>query len=384
MDDRQPSLCLNMIVKDEAHVIRRCLSSVRPLIDSWVIVDTGSNDGTQEIIHQELEGIPGELIERPWKNFSHNRNEALEYARGKADYLLLIDADEVLQVDSTFTKATLRADSYLGEIRTGHTSYLRHQIVRDGLPWRYVGVVHESLEYSVATQDELLAGVYTQALPDGGRSQNPSKFRLDALALEHALIDEPDDSRACYYLAQSYLCDGDFDNARKFYSRRIEMGGWAAEVWSARYRVACCLEHLGRPWPEVMQAFLEAFENDPLRAEPLYRIGLHYQRNDQFSLAHLFFARAMTIPLPRHGEALFIETDVYRWLLPIEYAVSCHRIGDFSMAIEINSRLLATADLPTPLRSMVQRNHNLSAAALEDVTQQFSREAVCETHPAVQ
>jgi glycosyltransferase involved in cell wall biosynthesis len=43
------SVCLNMIVKDEAHVIRRCLGSVRPLIDSWVIVDTGSSDGTQSL-----------------------------------------------------------------------------------------------------------------------------------------------------------------------------------------------------------------------------------------------------------------------------------------------------------------------------------------------
>ena len=43
-------ICLNMIVKDESRVIRRCLESVKPLIDYWVIVDTGSTDGTQEII----------------------------------------------------------------------------------------------------------------------------------------------------------------------------------------------------------------------------------------------------------------------------------------------------------------------------------------------
>ena len=36
------SLCLNMIVKNEAHVIRRCLDSVRPFVSHWVIVDTGS------------------------------------------------------------------------------------------------------------------------------------------------------------------------------------------------------------------------------------------------------------------------------------------------------------------------------------------------------
>lgn len=76
-----------MIVKDEKNVIKRCLASVRDLIDYWVIVDTGSMDGTQEIIRDFLREIPGELHERPWVNFEHNRNGALELARHRADYL---------------------------------------------------------------------------------------------------------------------------------------------------------------------------------------------------------------------------------------------------------------------------------------------------------
>ena len=65
-----------MIVKNEAHVIRRCLDSVRPLIDRWVIVDTGSTDGTQALIRELMADVPGELHERPWVDFSTNRNQA--------------------------------------------------------------------------------------------------------------------------------------------------------------------------------------------------------------------------------------------------------------------------------------------------------------------
>src|SRR5271154_6929613 len=106
------TICLNMIVKDEAPVIRRCLDSVRPFIDHWVIVDTGSSDGTQDIIRNHLKDLPGELIERPWVDFAHNRSEALAAARNKANYVLVIDADETLEADPGFAMPPLDLEPY--------------------------------------------------------------------------------------------------------------------------------------------------------------------------------------------------------------------------------------------------------------------------------
>lgn len=45
----KPSIRLCMIVKNEACVIERCLASVRDLVDTWVISDTGSTDGIQRV-----------------------------------------------------------------------------------------------------------------------------------------------------------------------------------------------------------------------------------------------------------------------------------------------------------------------------------------------
>jgi glycosyltransferase involved in cell wall biosynthesis len=55
-----PSICLNMIVRNEAHIVHELLDSVVPHIDAWVVVDTGSDDGTQEAIRNYMadHGIP--------------------------------------------------------------------------------------------------------------------------------------------------------------------------------------------------------------------------------------------------------------------------------------------------------------------------------------
>ena len=82
-----------MIVRNEAQVVERCIASVRPIITHWCIVDTGSTDGTQELVAQALEGLPGTLHQRAWRNFGHNRTELMRLSRGMADYLLLVEPD---------------------------------------------------------------------------------------------------------------------------------------------------------------------------------------------------------------------------------------------------------------------------------------------------
>ena len=125
-----------MIVKDESQVIRRCLSSVMRLIDYWVIVDTGSIDGTQEIIRNYLQKIPGELHERPWVDFAHNRNEALSLARSHGDYLLFIDADEQLQYSPSFRMPNLTKDFYVSVVEAdGGVRIQRELLVNNRLSW---------------------------------------------------------------------------------------------------------------------------------------------------------------------------------------------------------------------------------------------------------
>ncbi|MFD0513113.1 glycosyltransferase [Streptomyces aureus] len=127
----QPSICLCMIVKNESVAIERCLASVRDLITTWVISDTGSTDGTQKIIRNALRDIPGELHEEPWVDFGQNRSLNISHARGKADYLLLLDADHEIRQDDALPPLT--ADAYMLR-HEGAFEYWIRRLVRGTSP----------------------------------------------------------------------------------------------------------------------------------------------------------------------------------------------------------------------------------------------------------
>jgi glycosyltransferase involved in cell wall biosynthesis len=107
-------------VRNESHVIERCLGSVRPLIDTWTIIDTGSTDKTVELAQGALAGIPGRVHSRPWVDFSTNRNELIELAQPTADYLLLLDADMVVRILEDNPMASLTAPVYDILVEQGH------------------------------------------------------------------------------------------------------------------------------------------------------------------------------------------------------------------------------------------------------------------------
>lgn len=352
-----------MIVKNEAPVIQRCVDSLRPIIDYWVIVDTGSTDGTQEIVRRQLKDIPGELHEKTWRDFAHNRSEALELARGRADYVFVIDADEVLEIEPGFAMPRLELDSYNLLVRYGGCSYQRKQLVHNTLPWRYEGVVHEYITCPSAVTEAFLPGLTTVPHHDGARAHDAGTYRRDAQILEKALLDDPGNSRYVFYLAQSYRDAGDLEPALRHYKRRIEMGGWPEEIWYSMYQVAQIRERLQHPWAEVMESYLAAFQYHPDRAGPLYRIAMHYQASREYNISHLYLSRAIRVPRPAPNR-LFVEQTIYDFHLLLEYAVACYYVGQHTEAINVNNALLRSSLLPPHMMDQVICNRRFSVDAV--------------------
>lgn len=324
---------LHMIVKDEAHVIERCLRSVRPYVDWWVVSDTGSTDGTQDLVRAAMTGLPGLLLERPWVSFGHNRNEALEAARsldaaGPDDYALWIDADDVLG-DAGATWPELTADGYHLEVEYGGTRFGRLHLVRLDRPWRWTGAVHEYLELSGATTETLAAPRVVQH-HDGARSRDPQTYLKDAALLEAELRARPGDPRTQFYLAQSWRDAGELERSLAAYRLRAENpAGWDQERWYALFQVAVLLERLAAPAEQVAEAYLTAFQTRPDRAESLVELARFERQRERYDVA-LLYARAATRIKPPPLDALFVDAGAHTWRSWDEVAVSSYWTGRYA------------------------------------------------------
>ena len=331
----RPRVCLSLICKDEEEVIERCLRSAMPLIDSWCIVDTGSTDKTMEIIRDIMKGIPGELVQEPWKDFGYNKTFALACARAHGEFGLLTDADDVFEVDSRAIvngrfqwPVDFSADQYDLRVRYANLEYDRPHLVRLSKDFFYEGVRHEYLTCrSAFTDGKRVPGILYAVIGGGARSRDPEKYLHDAQALEETLKKDPGNPRTLYYIGQSYRDAGLRNEALVWFDKRGAMLGWPEETFMALFEAAKCRDLLGHDAKDVMDAYFRAWEARPTRAEPLYELARYLRVNQsRFSLAYQIAKMGLAIPRPP-DDKLFVAHDVYAWRLLDEMAVSSFYIG---------------------------------------------------------
>lgn len=375
------SVCLVMIVKNEAHVIERCLRSVMPFISHAVICDTGSTDGTQEIVRKLLGSwdIPLDLYEDEWVHFAHNRTLAIQRARDKGDWLLMMDADHEWH-GPFFPASELTYDGYNVEHRYDGMVYGIPILMKNGFDWRYECPIHETVACDTSGPFAYLPGPpFVKVYPEGARSKDPDKYLKDAEILQKHVDQHPDDARATYYLAQSYMNyamelesragkEQDsfakvkwdmqkrqfYEKARLMYLKRVELGGWWEEKWHAQYRIAQISANLDEPFAEVLAMFLSAYQAHPGRSEPIACCARYARMKDFFAIAEMCARQALTIPKPEAG--LFVEHAAYDWVAADEFAVASHYNGRTDEAIKQTEALLGNPLLPPSEKGRLERN----------------------------
>ncbi len=379
---KNPTVCLTMIVKNESKVIKRCIDSVKDYINYWVIVDTGSTDGTQDLIKEIMNeyGIPGELHERPWVDFGHNRTENLKLAKDKCDYRLIIDADDVLYVDSQENPfANLTEDSYKIKLRLGSLAYYRTQVIRGDQDWKYVGVLHEYLSGPTdvqLTDDFLPEGVEMHASVSGHNRdiKGKDKYYNDALIFEKAILTTPKEElpidlerRYVFYMAQSYRDAGMNDRSIEAYERRVDLGGWAEEVYISRYWIARQKHTLDKSEAEIIDGYLKAWEYRPNRLEALYHLIKYLGTKKRYALAFAFASIGMkTGPC---SDILFVEDEIWKWRMPDEYSVLAYYNGNAEEAHKVTTILINSPvfdKIPEQEQERIKKNLDFYSKAINN------------------
>jgi tetratricopeptide (TPR) repeat protein len=352
-----------MIVKNESKIISRLLTCVLPLIDTYCICDTGSTDDTVSIITTffENKGIAGKIVTEPFRDFGYNRTFALKQCSDlpDVDYILLIDADMILQIGEDIYlnidefKASLTADAYYIFQGSQTFFYKNVRIIKNNPLNSYWGVTHEYIKTQPnAVYEEInKSSLFISDVGDGGSKSD--KFERDIRLLKKGLEDLPNNDRYTFYLANSYRESNQFDLAIETYKNRIKLGGWNQEVWYSYYAIGLCYKQTN-DMANAIHYWLDAYAYMPERIENLYEIITHYRHNNKYALAYMYYAVAdYERNLTNSTDHLFMHKDVWDYKIDYEFSIIgyyCNRNN-----LDVRKSSMTVLSNPHPSES-IQKN----------------------------
>lgn len=347
---KDPLLVVALMIKNEAPVIA---DTLKPLveggIDSFFIFDTGSTDDTIEKVNEFFSThniINFAIVQENFVDFSTSRNRALDLVDEyfpEATFVLMPDAEWIIHnVKELLDFCQENKDDF-------HSSYLMRlvhnvtmefsvdRLIRRECHCRFKCPVHEYLvSHSVIATP---SSIYIECNSSQyGSAKSRKRWERDIGILLKAYAENPTDPRTAFYLAQTFSCLGDKENALRFYELRTQLPSWDEENFEAMYRLAGIVEEIASndtekntpyDWALALWYYLKAFSMRPTRIEPLIQIARHYLYTQDFVNAFLFAERASEIPLPTK-DILFVEKEMYLYTCYDIMAQCGLRIGEYA------------------------------------------------------
>jgi glycosyltransferase involved in cell wall biosynthesis len=362
-------LILTQIMKNESHIAKRMLDSIKTILDGICVVDTGSTDNSIEVVKKwgEDNGIETYVFERAFDNFENSRNHSFDKARemflGKNDghtyYNFWLDFDEELIIDSSFRKSNIDRDLYMFTTCIGSMTYTRNELCRLDKPFAFYGPVHEFIRYVGSEQitSGLLDGLKVNVKMDGGswKGDISEKYRKHA-AIYEEYIRTNNDPRWIFYVAQSWH-DAATTNSReeneerwrrslRYYRERVNrMDGYEEERYYSQLRTGSIMRMMEMPWNETHQELLKAYAMEPTRAESIKVIIDHYVGMGEWNMAYMYskFCKVNfhnKSPYPK--KLLFVDESLYKWRILEAHSATCFYTGRVDEGRQTYQELLDT------------------------------------------
>jgi glycosyltransferase involved in cell wall biosynthesis len=281
-DEMRISLC--MIVRDEAENVERCLESVRGVVDEINVIDTGSSDGTVELLRR----LGGRVSETEWRDdFSEARNASLAMAGG--DWALILDADEELSTDGARRALEAFAASHPRAIGRVLLSNIEgpgcegagsdldiSRFFPLGQGFSFSGRVHEQVVGEEEGVPRFDTGV--RVLHHGYQARTidaRSKLERNRRLLEVAIEDDPTDPYSWFHLGRTEFVAEEFGRAADacLKSRQLLAGGDAPYLGALYETAGYALRSLNRS-EEALTLLEEVAVRFRRRADTRFLIAL--------------------------------------------------------------------------------------------------------------
>jgi hypothetical protein len=341
--DNLINLCI--MVKNGGPQFEQMLIDNYSIIDRWTILDTGSTDGTIEIINKVLVGKKeGNLYQEPFINFRDSRNRLLDLAGKECKYIIMLDDTYVVKGKLREFLTEVRSDQYSNSftlfIHSDDTKYGSNRIIESASELRYIHKIHEVINDKnninvVIPEDQ--AFIFDKRFDYMEKRTNDRK-QLDLKLLYEEIEENPNDPRAYYYLAQTYNCLDDHEKAFFYFMKRCEFtnSGFIQERVDAAFEAARIANFkLNKSWDLCEDLYLKAFKIDESRPESLYFIGIHYYLEGNNNRAFYYFKRGFEIGFPSHCQYSLKPTLSYHFL-PKFLSKICYQLEEYVLGEEVS------------------------------------------------
>ncbi len=361
-------LVLTQIMKNESHVAKRMLDSIKSIVDGICIVDTGSTDDSIEIVKKwgEENNVETYVFERDFDDFEQCRNHSIEKARemflskndGNDYFGFWLDFDENLIIEPSFNKSKINKDLYMFNTYIGQMKYTRNELYRLSKPFRFYGPIHEFIVCDDKNiTSGLMDGLRVNVSMDGAswKGNIPAKYLSHAHVLEKYINNDRSDPRWIFYTAQSYhdsasLPDNKEENeerlrrALRYYKERTTRpDGYHEEIYYSQYRVGAIMRLIEEPWNLTHQELLKAYAIDPLRGESIKIIIDYYLQVQEWHMAYLYskFAKVnFHGKNPYPTRLLFVDESLYTWKFAEAHAAACFYTGRMDEARSVYQEIV--------------------------------------------